>query len=790
MSVPYYPGITVTPNLGLSLISVDEVVADNFVLIDAFAGGGGGGSVSVNGSVVDNPNFKDSATATFSVSGSDITITTSGGFTNPMTTLGDLIYENATPAPARLAGNTTSTKKYLSQVGNGTISAVPAWSQVAYVDISGTPQLAQTKAAVTSNFFTAYDAITGLFTAAQPAYTDITGLSTVAHTGAYGDLSGLPALAQTTSRTAHSFFSSYSAITGAFGQSQPAVADLSDTPAANTVLAGPTSGSAATATFRSLVTADIPSSITAGSLTTLGTPAVLLSGVTGFNVLGDSIGSGSGVINKNQVYASLFATSLGKTINSNVAVAGSQMTGFMAQAFAITPSATIGTIAIPGANEIAESVSQSLFIPQYIAAVMDFAVWLGLQPAQVVTTAGMAFSGTWVNFGNYEGLNMRFSHVIGSTATATVSGTVVYVGNFASLSSDFTCSYTVTIDGNVVDTVSGFNTYLTQYPVCKRYAGLSSGSHTVVITSTSSTNVAPIQFIAGNGGASGTTPLVVLGTTIPYNVTSNNTTIASMNSQLTTMLGLLQGDGLNITLVDTNSVMSLTATMPDPYASDNFHPNAVGNLLMANKMLSSTFNGMATGNLYTESVTALWNWALLQPQYVTPNGAPGATGTGFAGELIVDIGGTTLWACYTANNWKSIPLLTYGNTVAQEIATVNLTAQSAAIAATNLVASLPASGMYRISWSADITTASDISSVLGGTAGFQVGYTSPTDSVAKLTVSGNSVTSAANTTGTSVGGGLVVYAKTGTAITYQMDYTDSHTSTAMHYELHIKLEQM
>lgn len=63
--------------------------------------------------------------------------------TNPMTTLGDIIYENATPAAARLAGNTTTTKKYLSQTGNGTISAAPAWAQVAFADISGTASSTQ-----------------------------------------------------------------------------------------------------------------------------------------------------------------------------------------------------------------------------------------------------------------------------------------------------------------------------------------------------------------------------------------------------------------------------------------------------------------------------------------------------------------------------------------------------------------------------------------------------------------------------------------------------------------------
>jgi hypothetical protein len=44
-----------------------------------------------------------------------------------MTTLGDIIYENGTPAAARLAGNTTSVMYLLSQTGTGTVSAAPVW---------------------------------------------------------------------------------------------------------------------------------------------------------------------------------------------------------------------------------------------------------------------------------------------------------------------------------------------------------------------------------------------------------------------------------------------------------------------------------------------------------------------------------------------------------------------------------------------------------------------------------------------------------------------------------------
>ena len=58
--------------------------------------------------------------------------------------LGDVPHGNATPKWARLAGNITTTKKYLSQIGTGAVSAVPAWAQVAVGDISGGAALTKT----------------------------------------------------------------------------------------------------------------------------------------------------------------------------------------------------------------------------------------------------------------------------------------------------------------------------------------------------------------------------------------------------------------------------------------------------------------------------------------------------------------------------------------------------------------------------------------------------------------------------------------------------------------------
>lgn len=54
---------------------------------------------------------------------------------SPLTTLGDIIYGSGTNANARLAGNTTSTKKFLTQTGNGSVSAAPSWGTVTASDV-------------------------------------------------------------------------------------------------------------------------------------------------------------------------------------------------------------------------------------------------------------------------------------------------------------------------------------------------------------------------------------------------------------------------------------------------------------------------------------------------------------------------------------------------------------------------------------------------------------------------------------------------------------------------------
>jgi hypothetical protein len=61
-----------------------------------------------------------------------------GGFVNPMTTIGDLMIARSTGEPERFAGNNTTTRKYLSQIGNGTSVTSTSWETITGISGSGT----------------------------------------------------------------------------------------------------------------------------------------------------------------------------------------------------------------------------------------------------------------------------------------------------------------------------------------------------------------------------------------------------------------------------------------------------------------------------------------------------------------------------------------------------------------------------------------------------------------------------------------------------------------------------
>lgn len=76
---------------------------------------------------------------------------TNGGTGISTYTTGDTLYASASNTLAKLAGNTTTTKKFLQQTGDGTVAGAPAWGQPAASDITGLAPSATTDTSNASN---------------------------------------------------------------------------------------------------------------------------------------------------------------------------------------------------------------------------------------------------------------------------------------------------------------------------------------------------------------------------------------------------------------------------------------------------------------------------------------------------------------------------------------------------------------------------------------------------------------------------------------------------------------
>jgi hypothetical protein len=84
---------------------------------------------------------------------------------NPMTTLGDTIYGGTSGAPQRLAGNTTSTKNFLSSLGSAGAATAPAWETVDYTDIQGQQDASAIASGIVSN--TEFEYLNGVTSSIQ-----------------------------------------------------------------------------------------------------------------------------------------------------------------------------------------------------------------------------------------------------------------------------------------------------------------------------------------------------------------------------------------------------------------------------------------------------------------------------------------------------------------------------------------------------------------------------------------------------------------------------------------------
>ncbi len=104
-------------------------------------------------------------------------------FTNPMTTLGDMIWGDVSGAPSRVAGSTSATIAVLSQTGTGSASAQPSWILSTG---TGTNVLATSPSLVTPSLGAATaTSINGLTISVTTGTLNIASSATLALTGAF-----------------------------------------------------------------------------------------------------------------------------------------------------------------------------------------------------------------------------------------------------------------------------------------------------------------------------------------------------------------------------------------------------------------------------------------------------------------------------------------------------------------------------------------------------------------------------------------------------------------------------
>lgn len=139
------------------------------------------------------------------------------GFANPMTTLGDTIYGAASGIATRLAGNTTTTRRFLMSQGSGTISAAPIWDAVTKTDVglSSVENTALSTWAGTANITTVGTIATGTWNATTIAVnrggtgaTTLTGVVIGSGTSAFTAVAGTASqlLRRNIGNTAYEFF--------------------------------------------------------------------------------------------------------------------------------------------------------------------------------------------------------------------------------------------------------------------------------------------------------------------------------------------------------------------------------------------------------------------------------------------------------------------------------------------------------------------------------------------------------------------------------------------------------
>jgi hypothetical protein len=247
------------------------------------------------------------------------------------------------------------------------------------------------------------------------------------------------------------------------------------------------------------------------------------------NFYGDSITTGVGASITANAWAYLLAARMGWTMGMQ-AISGCSIMDWIINAYNQTINNDSISVVLPGFNDARYVGGNAAQQAAYKSALYAALAYLAIPDSQKIKAndARVTYAGTWAASGvrSYG----KFTNYQSSTATFVVNGSAVYCSVIQQLGNGGIVQ--VTIDGvnmgsfNLQTSVGngGAVSTINYMPTLLRFAGLSDGKHTVVLTKTDATDVSnghavSIDWVAGSAPLSGGQSKVFVGSTLRMNAT-------------------------------------------------------------------------------------------------------------------------------------------------------------------------------------------------------------------------------------------------------------------------------
>jgi hypothetical protein len=313
------------------------------------------------------------------------------------------------------------------------------------------------------------------------------------------------------------------------------------------------------------------------------------SGVT-LRTWGDSITYGMLASVAAKKYANLVTAAQGWTLIDS-GVSGNMVADFGSPIYAVAVKPYDRYSYMIGTNDGRHNGVSAPLQALYKSGLAAQMAWLAIPDENKLygISGAVTYTGAWTATPTGWTLG-KYTQAAGATAAFSVTGTTIYIGTIViDTTFGLSSSWTVTVDGVnqgsftsvTSETLTTFNATPHNIPGLIRIAGLSAGTHAVVVTQTS--GIVYFDWAAGNANAATSTGPFLWQSSIIRQSTSgygtfgsSDTIVAAYNVDVADNVAKLLADGLHVYLWDSWAAVNNTTDL-----ADGLHPNDAGHAKIA-----------------------------------------------------------------------------------------------------------------------------------------------------------------------------------------------------------------